>query len=103
MQMTPNPSPRSSPAPSPVPVEQEEHSHVREEPTLEINEKNFSSTPTGKPTNGNHLINNDLPPVEVLEKNASMLNGFANHAAERTITCSENEKLEMKQPAPINR
>lgn len=103
VQMTPNPSPRSSPAPSPVPVEQEEHSHVREEPTLEINEKNFSSTPKGKPTNGNHLINNDLPPVEVLEKNASMLNGFANHAAERTITCSENETLEMKQPAPINR
>lgn len=102
-QMTPNPSPRSSPAPSPVSVEQEEHSHVRGEPTLEINEQKLSFIHKGTPSNGEHLINNELPPVEVLDKNSAISNGFVNHTLEGTNSFSENKTLEMKQPAPINR
>ena len=101
--MTPNPSPRSSPAPSPVSVEQEEHSHVRGEPTLEINEQKLSFIHKGTPSNGEHLINNELPPVEVLDKNSAISNGFVNHALEGTNSFSENKTLEMEQPAPINR
>lgn len=92
-QITPTPTPRSSPVPSPAPTEHE-HSNPREEPSLNVKENNISFINSYQQ---GHVQNNEIPPVEVIDKSAAILNGFLGQSKviEKKRSVSENETLEM--------
>ena len=92
VQITPLPTPRASPATSPVPTEHE-HLNPREEPSLEVEEQKLPFNSSFEPTNEEHTLQNELPPVEVIDKSAVTLNGFAGHSK----GSSREENLEMTQ------
>ena len=91
-QITPLPTPRASPATSPVPTEHE-HLNPREEPSLEVEEQRLPFSSSFESTNEEHALQNELPPVEVIDKGAFTLNGVAGHSK----APSREENIEMTQ------
>ena len=106
VQITPIPTPRSSPAPSPAPTEHD-HSNPREEPSLEVEEHKMSLIKRFEPKNGEHTQEFELPPAEVIDKNATILNGIAGQSTVKDDKRgpSDKEKLEMNEAThqPVNR
>ena len=105
-QITPVPTPRSSPAPSPAPTEHD-HSNPRGEPSLEVAEHKMSLIKQFEPKKGEHTQECELPPVEVIDKNATILNGIAGKSTVKNDkrSLSDKETLEMNETThqPVNR
>ena len=105
-QITPIPTPRSSPAPSPAPTEHD-NSNPREEPSLEGEEHKGSFIKKYEQKNGEHIQEFELPPVEVIDKNATILNGIAGKSkvTDDKRRISDKETLEMNKAVhqPVNR
>ena len=84
-----------------------DHFSPREEPSLDVEEHKISFINSYKPKNGEHVPNNELPSVEVIDKNAAILNGFVGQSnpldGKRPV--SKEETLEMDETAhqQINR
>lgn len=106
VQITPIPTPRSSPAPSPAPTEHE-HSNPREEPSLDAEEHKLLVVKNCVETNREHIQNNELPPVNVIDKSAGIFNGFITQSKPKNdkTSLSDKEVLEMNENPhqPINR